>query len=510
MVLAAVAIAACTTQPKMEEYANVIPSDATMLIGMNCQQLGNKSGITADDPLMQRITDSMKEGIDAATVKDLEVILNDPTKSGLDVAAPMYVYTQENATQTLVNFVAKVQNEQALQKLLETLSKEGICTAPQKADGFSFATIQQDAVIAYNGSTMLIRTVDGNMEQVKQEITAQLKQTAEQSIVSTEGFKKLRAMEGDVECLVVYDKFFEQVFKSANIPVEQLSQMPVMQRLMNNYKDAQMMSAICLDDGKISLKYDLTTTNPQTQAFLDENSASLTPLKNKFLKNFPQSSPLLFSFGVDGVKFYDSMMSQIELFPAEAKSYMQTDVTQKICSLFKGDVTFGITDIPMGLPTFLLLAEVTDAAPLNSLVVDIPGVQKEKENEYSYTYMGMFTFYFGIRDNVLYATDDSKLCADLNKAVDSSMEKSSYLAKMKGSHSILAINAETLTASPLIKMAIQQGGQEAALIMTLVNKMSYLTACSEKMSGEGILYMKDTQTNVLKQFVDWGKSLAGM
>ncbi|MDR1003631.1 MAG: DUF4836 family protein [Prevotellaceae bacterium] len=508
--LLALTIAACTS-PKVEAYTNAIPRDAMMVFGMNVQSLGEKSGFLTDELLTQKITDIVSSEIDAATLQKLEAIMSAPGESGLDAKSPFYYYLQEfNAHMPAMGLVGKVLDEQKLHATIEAFGKEGLWSAPAKGDGYTFSTIEENGIIAFNAQTFILRPTITDMEQVKQEIAAQLKQTAEQGIASTEAFKKLRAMNGDMEFLIGYDKFFEQIFSSTVFSAAERAELGAAATAIQHFKDCQMLATLNCEAGKFTSKYEMVTDNPQTAAYMEENAAAMMPLKNRFLKNFAQASPLLFSMGCDGAKMYDLILKSGESFRPDVAALFKSEAAKTICGMFKGDVTFGITDIPMGLPTFLLLAEVTDAAPLNALVAQVPGVKKEKENEYSYAYMGMFTFYFGVRDNVLYATDDSRLCADLDKAATPSMEANSYVSRFKGESSAFVLNIEALTASPLIQMVAKQYGQEVAIIMTLVDKISYMECTASTLSGEGSLYFKDDKTNALKQIVDWGKSLAGM
>jgi hypothetical protein len=509
MTLVALVMAACSSTPQQEEYTNAIPGNAGILVGFNCQSLGTKSGIKADDPLMQRLTDMMKDGIDAATVKDLEVILNDPAKSGIDVEATMYFYME---SETSMGLVAKVKDAQALQSLLQTLSKEGACSAPEKADGFSFSTIRRDALLAFNSSTLLICNVK-DAEQGKQLAAAQLKQTAEQGISNNEGFKKLRAMNGDMEFMFRYGPFFNTIFNTSGLSAQELAAMPNVKLLTETLKDAQVLATLSFEAGKIYSKaeYVYNSNDPKFNEYIEMSKTAAIKLNNKFLKNFPQTSPLVFTVGINGAKLYDAMKNGIASMPPQAVPFIEMEATKEIMGMLKGDLTLGVIDIPMGLPTFLLLAEVTDAAPLNKILTGIPGVKKEKGDEYSFNYMGMFTFYFGVRDKVLYFTDDSRLCADLDKAADAPMDKSKYAAIFKGNNMVAAVlNVEQLLASPLIKMVAQQGGQEAAVIMAFCNMLSYAETSTGAAAGEGTLYFKDANTNALQQIVNWSKSLAGM
>lgn len=64
---------------------------------------------------LQKLTDALKSDMNAATFQQLEAVLKDPAKSGVDVNAPIYVFNAPSFPYTTM--VAKVQSEDDLLKL---------------------------------------------------------------------------------------------------------------------------------------------------------------------------------------------------------------------------------------------------------------------------------------------------------------------------------------------------------------------------------------------------------
>lgn len=76
------------------EYTNVIPSDASQVIAVNLKSLADKAGTKDKETkeALQKLTDALKSDMNAATFQQLEAVLKDPAKSGVDVNAPIYVF----------------------------------------------------------------------------------------------------------------------------------------------------------------------------------------------------------------------------------------------------------------------------------------------------------------------------------------------------------------------------------------------------------------------------------
>ena len=80
-----VLISACSS--KKPEYTNVIPSDASQVIAVNLKSLADKAGTKDKETkeALQKLTDALKSDMNAATFQQLEAVLKDPAKSGVDV-----------------------------------------------------------------------------------------------------------------------------------------------------------------------------------------------------------------------------------------------------------------------------------------------------------------------------------------------------------------------------------------------------------------------------------------
>ena len=85
-------LAACS---KTVEYTNIIPADATVVTSINLKSLASKAGLNdkENEAAKQKVLEALKSGMNAATFQQLEKVMNNPSESGIDVEAPVYVFT---------------------------------------------------------------------------------------------------------------------------------------------------------------------------------------------------------------------------------------------------------------------------------------------------------------------------------------------------------------------------------------------------------------------------------
>ena len=167
-----VLISACSS--KKSEYTNVIPSDASQVIAVNLKSLADKAGTKDKETkeALQKLTDALKSDMNAATFQQLEAVLKDPAKSGVDVHAPIYIFNAPSFPYTTM--VAKVQNEDDLLKLLEVTEKEQIISHVSGSGRLQLCTNQQAGTArfhshhAYDGE---LQPAHRRSEKVKEEIT---------------------------------------------------------------------------------------------------------------------------------------------------------------------------------------------------------------------------------------------------------------------------------------------------------------------------------------------------
>lgn len=487
---------------------DVIPADVTSVAGFDLKSLADKAGLKDKDnqEARQKLIDAMKSGMNAATFQQVETIMKDAKKSGIDVTAPLYVFSSVAFPYTSV--VAKVSNEDDLHALLETLEKEQICQPIANGDGYQYTQMNNQLLVAYTPSVLMLVNYRGQtqLESIKKGIPALLKQTKENSLVSTPAFKKMEKMGGDINMFFSPSGMLDTYAKNFNYGVSDEI----------NLKDFKMLGSVSFEKGKISMKYEYFTENPELKAMFEKQLKATRPIENTFLKYFPKSTLLIGSMGINGEQFYNMLLENKEF--QKNFSIAKANEVKALFATFQNDMTIGLVNFTMNsAPSFLAYASVKSATPVQMLyerkgelgLKRNEDILKLGENEYVYK-SRMLNVFFGVRNNTLYATNDELLYKSIDKNVNPSVKDTEYASDMKGKHFAFVANAEAILALPIVKMMAEYGGTQYASAFSLLDKVSYLEAISTEDNAEIVLQLKDKNVNALKQFVNFIKEFAGV
>lgn len=83
--------------------------------------------------------------MNAAAFQQLEKIMKNPSQSGIDVKAPVFVFTSKTFISPTI--VAKVSNIEDLRASLDLMAKEGICPAYSRRRGVQFHILAEEQSI---------------------------------------------------------------------------------------------------------------------------------------------------------------------------------------------------------------------------------------------------------------------------------------------------------------------------------------------------------------------------
>ncbi|MDD3036797.1 DUF4836 family protein [Bacteroides sp.] len=492
---------------KQSEYTNVIPSDASAVAAIDLKSLINKAGLDdkENEAAKQKMLDALKSGMNAATFQQLEKVIKNPGESGIDVESPFYVFT--SPTFPYATVVAKVGNESDLNSSLDIMLKEQLIQPITETDDYKFTTMN-GSLIAFNNSTFMIVGVNGTTqtEEAKKAITNLMKQTSDNSITESGAFQKAMKPKNDVNFFVSMMAIPEIYRKQASIG------------LPTNIKleDITLLGGLSFEKGRIVLKTENYTENDEVKAVLKKQQEALKKPNNAFAKYFPASTLLFFNAGINGEAIYSMINENAEF--RDKVSIAKAAEIKDLFSSFDGDISGGLINVTMtNMPTFVAYAQVKNGAALEALyknkknlgLTNGQDIIELSKNEYVYKTKNMNIF-FGVKEKLMYATNDELLYKNIGKAEDKSIKDAPYASDIKGKNVFMAINVEAILDLPIVKMVTGFGGKEAKMYFDLASKISYLSSSSEGEVGEVDLCLKDKDVNALKQIVDFAKQFAGM
>lgn len=493
---------------KQVEYTNAIPADATAVVSINLKSLIDKAGLKdkENEGIKQKMMDALKSGMNAATFQQVEKVIENPSESGIDVNSPIYLFSSVSFPYTTV--LAKISNADKLHATLEVMSKEQICQQAEEGDGFSYAVIPGKGMLAFNNHVaLMVDGSDSQMEAARQAIPNLLKQTAESSVATNTGFRKMQSQKGDVN-------FFAAM---ASIPNAYARQINFGLPTQIDMKDLMVVGNLGFEKGKIALQCETYSDKEEVNALLKKQEKAVTKLSSKFLKNFPESTLAFLNFGANGAELYNILNENPDF--RKNISIAKADEVKALFDSFNGDISVGLINVTMNsAPTFAAYADVKNASALKALYDNKQQLNLRRgediiqlsENEYVYKSKEMNVF-FGVRDNQMYATNDELLYKSIGKPVDKSIKDTAYASDMKGKTFFFVVNMGAILDLPVVKLMTGFGGEEYQTYYKLASEITYLEAYSE---GNGLteidLCLKNKDTNSLKQIVDFARQFAGM
>ena len=490
---------ACSQQ---NEYTNALPMQAETIIAIQPSELADKAEF--DKTSLQKLQDLLKKDTDAAMQEYWETLLNDPTQSGIDFEAPIYLFNIRPVVNSGFIAAAKVADEANVQALVDALQKQGLVSGTTSTDG-GYTLTEGKLLMAYNASTLLMLGAQQGPQvaALKDSIAGWMQQTETQSFASRPEFKQMQQQTGDIKAVYSY----------ASLPKEYRSIAGYRMPKDLDLTDLKFIAGLSFEKGSIDLHMAYHTDNEQIKSLLDKQNQVYRPVKNTFIDYFPQSTLLLVNAGLNGNALYDLLLEVTPM--GEELSAKDAETVKQLLGMFEDDFTFGMVNFTLDkLPSLLAYATVKDGAPLKALLNN-PELKKQlgrgndivQLEEYRYVWKSRnFNLFFGVQDKQFYATNDELLYKNLFKKCDPSVAQNAYAADMKGKSSFAVIDMEAVCQLPIVKMLAGMGGNKYATAFAAIDGISYLKSES---SGETVsvsLQLKDKETNALKQIVELAKA----
>lgn len=201
-------LSSCSKTEKKTEYTHVIPANATEVAALDVKSIIDKAGLNDADSkaTLQNLLGLLLESSNANLKKEAETLLENPSESGIDWNAPVYVFEAPTLHNTAITL--KIADLKKFEAMLKILVQEQLCTSPVKAKGYQSVEIRDAGVLlAYNDGT-LFGVYGGSSEQLKKlqpAITALMQQPADKSIHTNKYFAPMMQQKGDIRLLATPD-----------------------------------------------------------------------------------------------------------------------------------------------------------------------------------------------------------------------------------------------------------------------------------------------------------------
>ena len=300
--------------------------------------------------------EALKSGMNAAAFQQLEKIMKNPSQSGIDVKAPVFVFTSKTFISPTI--VAKVSNIEDLRASLDLMAKEGICQPIAEEEGYSFTSLQKNNLLVFNENVAVLTEAYGTsqMDVAKQTISTLLKQTEENSIASNGSFRKMQDQKGDINFFASMDA----------VPKMYTQQISLGLSSQIDLSEVKAVGNLNFEKGKIALQIETYSDNAETDALLKKQAQAVKKLNTTFLQNFPESTLAFLNIGVNGAAFYDLLFNNEEF--RRNVSLAKADEVKSLFASFDGDISIGLINVTLNsVPTFAAYADAKNGNALKAL-----------------------------------------------------------------------------------------------------------------------------------------------
>ena len=285
-------LASCS---ESSEYTNAIPKDAAMVVSLDFKSMAQKSGINGKEgeSVVTKLTDVLKSGLEGEAYATAEKIVKNPAETGLSLTDRVYLFVTSNSNTFAV--VAKVSSESKVRSLMQSLKEQGLCSDLKSESGCTW-TILGNGLCAYNNGTfLLVGTLYGNPEGMKDTLLAWMRQDTANSYASTSDFAKLRDAKGDINI----------VANMSVLPREATMQMRMGMPADLRLEDIKCLLSTTFEKGKVVVDFESLIENKELIALYEKQTQTSTPLKGTYMEYFPANTLLWASANFNGEAIYN-------------------------------------------------------------------------------------------------------------------------------------------------------------------------------------------------------------
>lgn len=194
---------ACSEKVEKTEYTHAIPANVTEMAIIDIKALVEKAGIASQSEALQQEFSQMLAGQLSTTLSEqVKSLLDNPEEAGIDWNAPFYLFEAPALHQPAL--AIKVSDLAKLEKLLQTLASEGLCTNAEKKENYQSVLIcDAGTQLAFNDGTLLVVHAgsESAIQKLSPAVNDLMKQTKEKSIHANPHFVALATQKGDIRLL---------------------------------------------------------------------------------------------------------------------------------------------------------------------------------------------------------------------------------------------------------------------------------------------------------------------
>ncbi len=421
------------------EYTNAIPEDAAMLASVNLESIVQKSNIEGKegDALVNKISNALKSGLSGEAYKTAERILKDPSTSGLSFQDKIYLFSTPSSN--MFGIIAKVEDEDDVEDLLQALKEENICETINDGDKCKWTKIGNSLCAFNNGTFLLLSNKSGDASSMQETLMSLMRQDKEKSFSNSKAFDKLESSNGDIALIT----------NLSVIPSEITMRFKMGMSADLKLEDLKYLVNISFDKGKIALTSESLIDNPSIIDSLNSQSQAFSPIKGNLIDLYPANTAVWGAISVKGKTLYDILCTNPAIAQMLNNPMLPVDI-EEIISAIDGDVSIGYSS--SSLEDMIVYAQVTnenflssieDLRPLLAMTRGQMQLNKLSPSSYEFRIMGE-SIWFGVKENILYITNNSVMAKEALRRYGVSLNNSSWASEVSKNRIFMNVNSKDI------------------------------------------------------------------
>lgn len=470
-----------------DEYMNVIPMKSAIVVSIDLKEMAQKGDLLGKtgEAFQSKISDFIKAGLTGKAYKLAEEIINDPSKSGLSFDDKMYFFSSSGMNVT--GFVAKVDDDGDIEELLESLKDNNICSDIREDNDVKWTKIGNALCAFKNDTFLLLMQKSGVPEELKDALLTLMSQKKEDSFNSSKECEKLLKSKGDISAVINSSALPDYIAMQLRIG------MPADMKL----EEIRYLLSASFDTGKIVVNAESIINSKNINNAFDDNQRAFAPIDKELLYYYPSNTVFWSAANVDGKILYEILCKNNSIKHTLCNPLLPLNIKQLFYSI-KGNISVGFTDVD----NIMAYARVYDNSfigsveflrPLAAMSGGAVVLNKLSNDDYEF-HMDDTNLWFGVKNNILYITNNGVNAQSATKKSFSSLADASWVSD---------INHNRLFAVMSIKKLVESNSTRPyspiSVIAPFLSFCDYidLSAPNWKLGRLNIV-MKDKRSNALQ------------
>jgi hypothetical protein len=321
-----------------QKNAKFIPDNAAV-ISIDVKQIIEKSKIADNADAKKKLQATMEEGVKNQETKNLiKKIMEDPTKAGIDLTEPIFVFFADNNDKQAA--VATISSKDDFLELANALQKEDGGEPVKEKDGIQY--IQDGkAVVAFDDAAFFISesySLDDVIAKFKNDDT-------KGTMAENDDFAKLAEAKGFIKALI------PMAIAEGVMDADAKKMLPEGAEL----KDLSIILNLTTDKGEAKLSFETIAKSDAWKNYIKESTEMCGKIAGDYLKYLPKGAFMAYA-NINGKKMFE-LFDKKGIFDQGGIKDIKDEV-KKVLEAIEGDFALSIGNVNVD----------------KSAVINLPGV----------------------------------------------------------------------------------------------------------------------------------------